>query len=104
MAAVPRSHGSDRSSGGDRRGCICATRTGASACRSGCAAPARRGERAPPLSRDTEVTEAPALEQPWFHLMAGSQPAVLVVPGSMVFELDDDVIAALDRGDLDALV
>ena len=49
------------------------------------------------------MTVAPTKEQPWFHLVAGSQPAVLVVPGSMVFELDDDMIAALDRGDPDAL-
>ena len=41
--------------------------------------------------------------QPWYHLLAGPQPAVLVVPGSMLFALDGDAFAALDRGDLGAL-
>ena len=49
------------------------------------------------------MTTAPAVEQPWFHLLAGSQPAVLVVPGSMIFELGDDMFAALDRGEPEAL-
>jgi uncharacterized protein len=49
------------------------------------------------------MTAAPAVEQPWFHLLAGSQPAVLVVPGSMIFELGDDMFVALHRGEPDAL-
>lgn len=46
---------------------------------------------------------APMGEQPWFHLVAGPPPAVLVVRGSMLFDLDDDTFAALDRGDPEAL-
>jgi uncharacterized protein len=42
-------------------------------------------------------------EQPWFHLVSGAPPAVLVVPGSMLFDLDDDAFAALSRGDPEAL-
>lgn len=49
------------------------------------------------------MTAAQAGEQPWFHLVAGERPAALVVPGSMLFELDDDMFAALDRGEPDAL-
>ena len=42
-------------------------------------------------------------EQPWFHLVAGAPPAVLVVPDSMLFDLDDEAFAALSRGDPEAL-
>ena len=49
------------------------------------------------------MTAAQAGEQPWFHLLPGAQPAALVVPNSMLFELDEDTFAALDCGDPDAL-
>ena len=42
-------------------------------------------------------------EQPWLHLVAGTRPAAFVVPGSMLFELDDETFAALDRGDPEEL-
>jgi len=49
------------------------------------------------------VTTAQAPEQPWFHLVTGPQPAVLVVPGSMLFELDEDAFAALSHEEPEAL-
>jgi uncharacterized protein len=49
------------------------------------------------------VTTALLGERPWYHLVASPQPAVLVVPGSMLFALDEDAFAALDRGEPEAL-
>jgi len=49
------------------------------------------------------VTTAQAPEQPWFHLVTDPQPAVLVVPGSMLFELDEDAFAALSHEEPEAL-
>ena len=49
------------------------------------------------------MTTVQPREQPWYHLVTGPQPAVLVVPGSLLFTLDEDAFAALDRGEPDAL-
>lgn len=49
------------------------------------------------------MTTVQPRQQPWYHLLAGPQPAVLVVPGSLLFTLDEDAFAALDRGEPDAL-
>ncbi|MFM0336861.1 radical SAM protein [Paraburkholderia fungorum] len=42
-------------------------------------------------------------DPPWFHLLNGTPPAVFVVPGSMLFDIDMDTFSALEQGDPVAL-
>jgi uncharacterized protein len=49
------------------------------------------------------VSIARPTDQPWFHLLAGTSPAVFVVPGSMLFDIDTDTLSALEQGDAVAL-
>ena len=43
------------------------------------------------------------IEQPLFHLLASQPPAVFVVPGSMLFDIDAELFTALERGDAAAV-
>lgn len=44
-----------------------------------------------------------ALERPWFHLIEGGPPSVFVVPGSMLFDVEENFFDALRRDDPHAL-
>jgi uncharacterized protein len=49
------------------------------------------------------VTAARPAEPPWFHLVRAGAPAVFLVPGSMLFDVDDELFGALDRDEPDAV-
>lgn len=47
--------------------------------------------------------ERAKIPQPWFHLIAGAKPLVLLMENSRLFEISADFFAALDSGDAAAI-
>ena len=46
---------------------------------------------------------AAVADPPWFHLLPGAEPAVFLTGGSMLFDIDQDLLGALGRGQPEAL-
>jgi uncharacterized protein len=51
------------------------------------------------IEQDGRVSAGPLSEPPLYHLLATEPPAVFVVPGSMLFDIDAELFSALDKGD-----